>query len=104
MKERFIILEHSKKDPTKTINRLNKFYGACRHIPKLHRYPNTTTPSVLMTKNSSERISPQITVCTPTVLPNILPLCIYILDSNMPVTNDEITIAKAPRDVCHMDV
>ena len=57
-----------------------------------------------MMNNSSERVNPQIAVCTPTVLPNIPPLCIYIPDSNMPVTNEESTIAETNRDLCHMDV
>ena len=103
MKERLIILEHSKKDPTKIINSSNEFYGACRHIPKFHRYPETTTPSVLMTNRSSEKVKPQIAVCTPPVL-NTLPLCIYIPDSNMPVTVENFKSADTNSEKCLMDV
>ena len=79
MKERLIILQLSKKDPASIINTSNEFYGACRHKPRFHRYTTTTCPSVLMTNESSERVRPNLTVCTPPVLPNSsLQVCIEI--------------------------
>ena len=51
-----------------------------------------------MTNNSLDRVNPQITVCTPIVLPNISALRIHIPDPNMPVTIEEINIAETNRD------
>ena len=79
MKEILIILQLSKKDPASIINSSNEFYGACRHKPRFHRYTTTTSPSVLMTNASSERVRPNLTVSTPPSLPdNSLQLCIEI--------------------------
>ena len=79
MKERFIILRLTKKDPAGIINTSNEFYGACRHKPRFHRYTTTTCPPVLMTNESSERVRPDLTVRTPPVLPDSsLQVCIEI--------------------------
>ena len=79
MKERLIILQISKKDPASIINSSNEFYGACRHKARFHRYPITTSPSVLMTNESSERVKPKVTVGRPPILPdNSLQLCIEV--------------------------
>ena len=37
MKERFLILDQSKRDRKLLINTNNEFYGACRHRAKFHR-------------------------------------------------------------------
>ena len=104
MKERLIIFEHSKREPTKIINSSNEFYGACRHIPKFHRHPKITTPSVLMTNNSSEKVGPEIIVCSPIASPQKPPLDIYIHDLNINLQNEEDTITHTNRDLRVMDV
>ena len=119
MKERLMILTQTKKDPTKVINSSNELYGACRHKPRFHRYPETTTPSVLMTNRSSERVKPGITVGTPPVMPDRkMSLCIYIPhtpteaelntsadpDEILPVTNGQNYNMETNSNFCHMDV
>ena len=61
MKERVLILKHSRENPNIIINSISEFYGACRHKPKFHRYTTTTSITsglfpVLMTDGSPERV------------------------------------------------
>ena len=55
MKERVLILKHSREKPHVIINSNSEFYGACRHKSRFHRYATTTSP-VLMTDDSPERV------------------------------------------------
>ena len=58
------------------MNSSNELYGVCRHIPRFHRYPKTTMPSVLMMNNSLERVD-----LPPNILPNLnisTNICTYV--------------------------
>jgi hypothetical protein len=56
MKERVLILKHSRENPNVIINSNSEFYGACRHKSRFHRYATTTSSPVLMTDESPERV------------------------------------------------
>ena len=82
MHERLIILKHSRKDPSKIINTSTEFYGACRHKPRFHRYPdNCTTLSTDDEHLSSERVMPTITNNTPNLTEDTPTLCLEINES-----------------------
>ena len=79
VRERLVIFEHSKKDPTTIINTSNGFYGACRHKPKFHRYPKSyTTLSTDDKHNSSERVEQDMDSSPDLFANNSLPVYIYI--------------------------
>jgi hypothetical protein len=56
MKERVLILNHSRENPNNIINSNLEFYGVCRHKLRFHRYATTTSFPVLMTDGSPERV------------------------------------------------
>ena len=85
MHEQLIIFRHSRRNPTQIINTSTKFYGACRHKPRFHRYPNNYT--LLSTddkRNSSERVEATGVNNTPNSNENTPALCIYIDTSQIP--------------------
>ena len=56
MQEKMQIINHSKKDPTKTINSCNEIYGACPHETHFHRYikiPANGTDDALNSRNNN---------------------------------------------------
>ena len=77
MKERLIILEHSRKNPTTIINTSSEFYGACRHKPRFHRYPKKLYNPSTDDERSSEKVQSQIIDNSPEKSVSI-PLCIEI--------------------------
>ena len=82
MHERLIILKYSRIDPSKIINTSTEFYGACRHKPRFHRYPNNcTNPSTDDDHNRLERVSNTGVNNTPNLTENPPVLCVYIDDS-----------------------
>lgn len=77
MKECLSILEHSRENPTTTINASSELYGACRHKPRYHRYPkNYTTISTDDERNSEIVKSQDIDNSPP--MPDLIPLCTNI--------------------------
>ena len=58
-KERIEILNSIYKDPTKTINKNNEIYGACRHNPKFHEFCRLTSKAEASTDESGmdERVN-----------------------------------------------
>jgi len=90
MHERLIILKYSRIDPSKIINTSTEFYGACRHKPRFHRYPNNcTNPSTDDDHNRLERVSNTGMNNTPNLTENPPVLCVYIDDSQQ---------SQVPRD------
>ena len=78
MHERLIILKNSRNDPSKIINTSTEFYGACRHKPRFHRYPdNCTTLSTDDEHLSSERVMPAVENNTPNLTETPPVLCVY---------------------------
>ena len=77
MKERLIILEHSRRNPTTIINTSSEFYGAYRHKPRFHRYPKKLYNPSTDDERSSEKVQSQIIDNSPEKFVSI-PLCIEI--------------------------
>ena len=113
MKERLIILEHSRKNPTTIINTSSEFYGACRHKPRFHRYPKKLYNPSTDDERSSEKVQPQNIDNSPEK--SVLnPLCIQIYpvtseeylnteETNMAVTNGTDNTAEN-NNLCYMEV
>ena len=82
MYEQLIILKHSKKEPSKIIITSTELYGACRHTPRFHRYPdNYTTFSTDDELLSSEGVKSPATNNTPNSTKNSSVLCLTINES-----------------------